>query len=58
VVVQGRGDWISRLWFTRVDHRVACGHRDYLRSAEVLALCIDAVRRLDSGERERDRGVR
>lgn len=46
VIVQGRADWISRLWFSHVDHRVACGHRDYLRSAEVLNLCIDVLRRL------------
>jgi hypothetical protein len=56
VLVQGRGDWISRLWFDRVDHLVACGHRDYLRSAEVLTLCIDVLRRLDTCQQQR--GVR
>jgi hypothetical protein len=48
VLVQGRADWISRLWFPDVDHRVACGHREYLRSAEVLTLCIDVVRHFDA----------
>jgi hypothetical protein len=45
VLVQGRRDWISRWWFPQVDHVVDCGHLDYLESPEVLALCIDTLRR-------------
>jgi hypothetical protein len=56
VLVQGRADWISRLWFDRVDHRVDCGHREYLRSSEVLTLCIEVLRRLDTCQQQR--GVR
>jgi hypothetical protein len=44
VLVQGRRDWISRWWFPQVDHRVNCGHLDYLESPEVLALCIEMLR--------------
>jgi hypothetical protein len=47
VLVQGRHDWVSRLWFRTVDHRVACGHRDYLQSPEVLRLCLQLLRSLD-----------
>jgi hypothetical protein len=39
VLVQGRSDWLSRRYFTQVDHIVACGHLDYLDSPEVLQLC-------------------
>jgi hypothetical protein len=39
LLVQGREDCISRLWFRRVDVRVDCGHLGYLRSARVLAAC-------------------
>jgi hypothetical protein len=46
VLVQGRRDWVSRAWFSRVDHRVECGHLDYLESPEVLSLCLALVRRL------------
>jgi hypothetical protein len=52
ILVQGRGDWISRLWFPAVDHRVDCGHLDYLESPDVLRLCVDVVRRLVGVERE------
>lgn len=38
VVVQGTGDLYSRLFHRRPDHRVSCGHMDYLRSREVLDL--------------------
>jgi hypothetical protein len=46
VLVQGRRDWLSRAWFPRVDHRVDCGHLDYLTSPEVLTLSVAAVERL------------
>ena len=52
LLVQGRRDWISRLWFPAVDRRVDCGHMDYLESPEVLALCVDVVRRLAAENRE------
>jgi hypothetical protein len=47
-LVQGRRDWISRLWFREADHYVDCTHMDYLRSREVLALCIGLVRELST----------
>lgn len=47
VLVQGRRDWVSRCWFRAVDHRVACGHRDYLQSPEVLRLCVQLLRSLE-----------
>jgi hypothetical protein len=46
VLVQGRRDWVSRLWFRTVDHRVECTHLDYLESPEVLALCVQTLHRL------------
>jgi hypothetical protein len=52
VLVQGRRDWVSRLWFRTVDHRVDCAHRDYLQSPEVLALCIDLLRSLDRDQQD------
>jgi hypothetical protein len=57
VLVQGRRDWVSRLWFRTVDHRVDCGHRDYLQSPEVLSLCIQLLRTLavDREDAMRDR---
>jgi hypothetical protein len=39
LLVQGRRDGISRLFFSQVDHLVDCGHMDYLQQATVLALC-------------------
>lgn len=39
VLVQGRRDGISRLFFNTVHHRVDCGHMDYLQQDTVLALC-------------------
>jgi hypothetical protein len=39
VLVQGRRDGISRLFFNTVHHRVDCGHMDYLQQDEVLVLC-------------------
>ncbi len=55
VLVQGRRDWISRCWFRTVDHRVDCAHRDYLQSPEVLTLCLQLLRSLDS-DGDSDRG--
>jgi hypothetical protein len=54
MLVQGRRDWISRLWFRDVDHRVDCAHRDYLQSPEVLRLCVRLLHSLHSGLQERD----
>jgi hypothetical protein len=39
VLVQGRLDGISRLFFNTVHHLVECGHMDYLQQEAVLALC-------------------
>jgi hypothetical protein len=54
VLVQGRRDWLSRFWFRTVDHRVDCAHRDYLRSPEVLRLCLQMLQSLDGGQRDRE----
>jgi pimeloyl-ACP methyl ester carboxylesterase len=48
VLVQGRRDWVSRWWFRTVDHRVDCTHLDYLESPEVLALCVQTLRGLQT----------
>jgi hypothetical protein len=40
-LVQGRHDWISRVWVRTVDARLACGHLDYLSDPEVLRICCD-----------------
>jgi hypothetical protein len=45
-LVQGRRDWLSRAWCSRVDYRVGCGHLDYLESPEVLALCVAVLNQL------------
>lgn len=37
-LVQGNQDMISRWWHSWVDHRIACGHMDYLDSPEMMAL--------------------
>jgi len=58
VLVQGRRDWISRLWFRTVDHRVDCAHRDYLQSPEVLRLCTNLLRSLTAGGGVQGRGAR
>jgi hypothetical protein len=50
VLVQGTRDWLSRVWFPRVDHRVNCGHLDYLESPQVLELCAATVQRLADRE--------
>ena len=39
VLVQGRRDGISRLFFSTADYLVDCGHMDYLQQEAVLALC-------------------
>ncbi|VVE58619.1 hypothetical protein PHO31112_05351 [Pandoraea horticolens] len=39
ILVQGRGDWLSRYFFDEADYRVECGHIGYLQSSEVLGLC-------------------
>jgi hypothetical protein len=43
LLVQGRRDWLSRGWSPAADHRVAAGHLDYLRNAQVLTLCLEFV---------------
>ena len=46
MLVQGRRDWMSRWCFPRAEPRVDCGHRDYLRSPEVLRLCSELLQRI------------
>lgn len=37
-VLQGRKDWLSRLFHPHADQRIDCSHMDYLRSPETLSL--------------------
>jgi hypothetical protein len=39
VLVQGRHDGISRMFFNSVHHQVDCGHMDYLQQEAVVTLC-------------------
>lgn len=43
LLIQGQGDWLSRWYFWRVDHRIDSGHMDYLESPEVLRLCREFI---------------
>jgi hypothetical protein len=43
-LVQGRRDWISRLWLGRPDVWIDAGHLDYLESPETRAACEDYLR--------------
>ena len=43
ILVRGKRDWVSRPWFSRVQHVVAGGHRDYLRSSEFAAVVRRAI---------------
>jgi hypothetical protein len=43
-LVQGRRDWISRLWFREPDLRIEAGHLDYLERPDTRAACEDYVR--------------
>jgi len=36
--VQGKQDYLSRLYFSEVDHRIESGHMDYLQSADFLTI--------------------
>ena len=46
VLVQGRGDWLSRWYFPTVDVRVNVGHLFYLTDPTVLGLAVTLVERL------------
>lgn len=46
--IQGREDWISRLWFPEIDVITACGHMNYLSSAEVLCYGRDFLREVEA----------
>ncbi len=46
VLVQGRRDWLSRLYHSRAHHQVDCGHLDYLEREEVLQLCEQLICRV------------
>lgn len=39
-IVQGRKDWISRLWRLPVNEYAECGHMDYLNQKSVFDSCI------------------
>ncbi|PPT33324.1 MULTISPECIES: hypothetical protein [Xanthomonas] len=54
-IVQGRGDWISRLLFGAApDLRPACGHLHYLRDAAVLAECQAFIAQIEQAVQGRD----
>ncbi|AJQ97698.1 hypothetical protein [Gynuella sunshinyii] len=38
MLVQGRRDWISKIFFSDTDFQIQCGVSDYLRSPELLQL--------------------
>jgi hypothetical protein len=46
VLVGGRRDWLSRLYFSRPDHLIDCGHLDYLSSPMLRALCSAFIARV------------
>ena len=39
VFVQGKQDWYSRLFHSKPDYRVSCGHLNYLETDEVQDIC-------------------
>ncbi|WP_193213871.1 hypothetical protein [Luteolibacter marinus] len=45
-LVQGRGDFISRFFHPRPDHRIVSSHMGYLRAPETLHLFDDYCRRI------------
>lgn len=45
-IVQGRDDWISRLWKLPVDEYTDCGHMDYLNQKSVYDSFIQFLQRL------------
>jgi hypothetical protein len=50
VLVQGRRDGISRLFFNTANHLVECGHMDYLKQEAVLALCETFLEQVTASE--------
>lgn len=48
-LVQGRRDFISKLWFLQADIYVANGHLDYLSHPELFAHCEAFIRLVESG---------
>ncbi|POP47274.1 hypothetical protein CHU32_04900 [Superficieibacter electus] len=44
LLVQGRQDWISRLWFRKPDVYITCGHMNYLTQPALADLCIRFIR--------------
>jgi hypothetical protein len=57
VLVQGRRDWISRVFVDRADHLIEGHHLDYLLQEEVLECCESLVDEVVSAERETARGM-
>lgn len=50
ILIQGDQDWLSKIYFRRVDYKVHCGHMNYLSSPEVLAICERYIAHLESNE--------
>lgn len=46
LLVQGRQDWISRLWFRDADEYIACGHMNYLSQPALIDGCTRFIRTL------------
>lgn len=46
LTVQGRDDWVARVWGGKSEVTVAGGHLSYLDSSEVLALCVAFLERV------------
>jgi hypothetical protein len=45
IVVQGRRDWISRLFFKAPDHVIDCAHLDYLKLPAFAEICRTTIER-------------
>jgi len=43
IAVQGRRDWLSRLFFRPVQHRISCSHMNYLDRPEFTGIVRDTI---------------
>jgi hypothetical protein len=50
LLVQGRYDGISRMFFKSVHHQVDCGHMEYLQQEAVVTLCDSFLDQVDAIE--------
>lgn len=50
ILIQGNQDWLSKIYFRRVDYKVHCGHMNYLSSPEVLAICERYIAHIESSK--------